>query len=702
MDQKDAPAGLAMTPGEFDGIKQELLSIRAAGTRVEAFVDYMDRGKLGVWNRTIWQPIREATSKWRETKTKSREKFLNIFKEYGSIENNEPIEAPEINFKFRDKWELITAILHTGNESNQRKLLLGRGWAALDQDGNIQTGNWDRFVKRMRDTGVLGKKEFDFAQKVWDLFEEHLPLIQQAHKKLLGRYFDTVVAKPFSNEFGVYKGGYVPAKYSTLENESASLRADKKALEDTPNSFMYPDTGRGMTKSRIENYAAPMDLNIKSLPGAIDDSLRFALIQPAIKDVSKIVMNKRFREDIAQQNPKIASEMLVPWLQRSAKQQVTLADGSGLAWKGVDRMARWLRSSASLNILALSVGNALQQTTGLFIAAVKVPPRKLLTSMVTYFKDSSGVADFINNKSQFMRTFGGENTIDLQNKIEDLVLNPTKYETTKKFAQKNSSILAVFTQNFVNNVSWHAAYEHAVETGYSEADAIALADKAVTRTQGTPFPEDISRIETGTPVMRLFTMFSSYFNMMANLQGSEFATTIKQQGLKKGASRLFYVYAMGFMLPAIGSELITTALSGKGLDEDDDDVYIDDLLSIFFGSQFKTATMMFPVVGQVAQAAVNRFNDKFYDDNIRSSPVISQLDSALSATYTVPKALLGDGSPKRAVRDALTLFGTITQTPVAPIAKPISYLIDVSEGDADPTGPIDFTRGLITGKPGRK
>lgn len=702
MDQKDAPAGLAMTPDKYEGIKQYLLGLFASGVRVEAFVDYMDRNKLGIWNRAIWQPVKEATAKWREAKTKSREKFLNIFREYGSIENNDPIEAPEINFKFRDKWELLTAILHTGNESNERKLLLGRGWAALDQDGNIQKGNWDRFVKRMRDTGVLGKKEFDFAQKVWDLFEEHLPLIQQAHKKLLGRYFDTVVAKPFSNEFGEYRGGYVPAKYSTLENEAASLRADKKALEDTPNSFMYPDTGRGMTKSRIENYAAPMDLNILMIPGAIDDSLRFALIQPAIKDVSKIVMNKRFRENLSKQNSQLASEMLVPWLQRSAKQQVTFTGGSGKAWKGINYVARWLRSTTSMNIMALSVGNALQQTTGGFIAAVKVPPRKLLTSLWAYMQNSSGMAEFINNKSQFMRTFGGENSIELQNNIDELVLNPTKYETTKKFMQKNAQILSSLTQGYLNNVVWHAAYEHAIESKMEEHDAISLADKAVTRTQGTPFPEDISRIETGNPTMRLFTMFYSYFNMMANLHGSEFATTVKTMGLKKGASRLFYVYAMGFMLPAIGSELITTALSGKGLDEDDDDVYIDDLLSIFFGSQFRTATLMAPGVGQLIQTGVNNFNKRYYDDNIRLSPVISQLETGAASLYTVPSAIFGDGNKKKAVRDGLTALGILTGIPGTSAAKPITYLMDVSEGDADPTGPIDFTRGLITGKPGRR
>ena len=66
------------------------------------------------------------------------------------------ISAPELGYEFghskggSGKAELLHAILHTGNESNKRKLLLGRGWAATMGDGeSIDTGRWDRFIERM-------------------------------------------------------------------------------------------------------------------------------------------------------------------------------------------------------------------------------------------------------------------------------------------------------------------------------------------------------------------------------------------------------------------------------------------------------------------------------------------------------------------------------------------------------------------------
>lgn len=61
---------------------------------------------------------------------------------------------------------------------------------------------------------------------------------------------------------------------------------------------------------------------------------------------------------------------------------------------------------------------------------------------------------------------------------------------------------------------------------------------------------------------------------------------------------------MGFMLPAVISEALNMVLSGKGFDQDDDDEYLDDLMSAFFGSQFKTATAMVPALGQFAVANI--------------------------------------------------------------------------------------------------
>ena len=191
--------------------------------------------------------------------------------------------------------------------------------------------------------------------------------------------------------------------------------------------------------------------------------------------------------------------------------------------------------------------------------------------------------------------------------------------------------------------------------------------------------------------------------MLANTLGTEFGKVIHgEMGLKRGASRALYIYTFGFMIPAVVSELIVRIMAGEGLDADDDDQYMDDILSIFFGSQWRTATAMFPFIGPAVNAGVNVWNDKPYDDRISTSPAINSLESVSRTVsgksfYEIARE---DGKRSQGIKDIFTTIGIFTGVPVAPLAKPVGYLSDVAQGEAEPTGPVDFTRGLVTGRRG--
>jgi hypothetical protein len=189
-------------------------------------------------------------------------------------------------------------------------------------------------------------------------------------------------------------------------------------------------------------------------------------------------------------------------------------------------------------------------------------------------------------------------------------------------------------------------------------------------------------------------MFYSYFNMQANLMGSEFETVARGVGLKKGAGRLFYVYMLGFAVPAMVGEAIVRMADGE-LD-DDDDGYLDDLLGLMVGGQLRAAAALVPVVGAVGMAGINAFNDKWYDDRISTSPVVSAIESAVRAPKSVYDAITDDGNRRRAVKDLLTLLGLLTGLPAGALARPLGYIADE---DRDSSGPVDTVRGLLTGRP---
>ena len=703
IDELDLPKheiGYKKAATTWEKAKIGLMGMRSALRRVESWVDAMDIKWGGPFRKYIWNPVAEAAENFRTKKNDYSIKFKNIMEKYKDNITFKPIVAGELGYTFKDKAELLGAMLHIGNGSNKKKLLAGRGWGDIREDGTLNSQKWDGFIDRMIKQGVLNKKDYDMLQEIWDLFEELKPDAQKAHKRLYGFFFNEITAEPIETPFGKYRGGYAPALTDSILVEDQKIREDKEIFESEGNAFMFPQTSKGFTISRIESYTAPLVMDLRLFPQHLDKVLRFTYIQPVVSDVASLVNDKEFRDKLHKIDPTIASEMLIPWLQRSVQQRVeTPAKGRG--WQAVSSIAKALRTNTGLNIMFGNLTNTLQQFTGISIAAVKVKKRLLRDALWEVTRNSKKVTESINDKSQFMKNRNATQLMDVNKRVNEIILNPTKYDKAKEWAREHGYFMQQFTQGIVDNIVWLGAYNQAVEEGMSEKDAVRFADSTVRETQGSFDPEAVSEFETGTAFRRFFTMFYSYFNMQANLLGSEFAKIQRERGLRKGLGRGLYVYTMGFMAPAFLSELIVQSMGGA-FDEDDDDNYMDDFMVYFFGSQLRTATAMVPFVGPTIQAGINSWNDKWYDDRISTSPAISVLESSVKVPLKVYNAIAEGKNKRGAVKDTLTAVGLATGVPVAPLGRPLGYLIDVEEGKAKPSGVADFMRGLVTGKAGNK
>jgi len=696
-----ALAGYKKAVTTWEKAKISLMGIRAALRRVEAWVDAMDRGNPnGPFRKYIWNPISEAVTAYRVAKKDHMTEFLQLLQDNQHLFRMGPIDATEIGYTFNrgrnNTSELLHALLHTGNASNKRKLLLGREWATLKDDGKtLNTSQWDSFIARAIREGLITKEHYDFCQKVWDLLERMKPSAQKAHREMYGFYFDEVTATPFATPFGVYAGGYVPAVTDPSMVTDASMRNEQEtSLVD--NSFMFPSTGRGFTKARVD-YNKPLLLNIGYLASHMDKVLRFTYIEPRIKDVARIVKtNRSFASTMDALDPTTRGDMLVPWLQRTAMQMISIPS-KGQVGRAVDAICSYLRVNTGMQIMVGNITNTLQQFTGISIAALKVRPKYLRNALWQYVRRPKETTSMIAEKSDFMDTRINSYQFEMQRTMDEILLDPNKYDKLRDFASQHGYFLQQGTQGIVDTLTWIGAYNQAVEQGATERDAVRQADAAVRMTQSSFAAEDASRIEVNSAFVRMFTHFYNYFNMMANITGSEFATTLRTLGLRKGAGRMVYVYAAGFMIPAVLSELIVQAIGG--FDDGDDDEYdLGDAMQLFFGSQARALAAMAPGLGQVATAAAGRFTSAYYDDRISTSPAVSILESMVSAPFSLYKAIAEEGSYKKAAKDMLTLLGMITRLPLGQIGKPVGYMLDVHQGKAEPESGMDVVRGLVSGK----
>lgn len=714
----------ARAPNEADERKMTFGSLKSAFKRVEFWVDRMDAGRIGgPFRRYIWEPVSGGVIKYRLAKNQYMDQFLKLIQDHTKGFSEEAIKAPELvglpndqgvpsAYLFQNKAELLGAMLHIGNESNLRKLLVGNRWGSLDENGILDSSAWDSFITRMQNNGTLTKADYDFLQGCWDLMEKLKPDAQKAHYEVYGYHFAEITSKELVTPFGTYKGGYAPAAIDRLRTKNT--KAQLKALEEGTDANYFPAQINGFSKSRVESYAAPLSMNLNLLPMHVDQVLRFTHITPRVKDVTKMLFDKSFRSTLEGFDPHVIDDFLVPWLDRSVKQSVVTPTKN----RAADRFYRDLRSKTGMATMFLNVTNTLQQYTGIIVASVKVAPKHLRNSTWNFIKSNKEMADFAYETSDFMKTKINFQMSETQKEIGKILEKPSASEKVSEWFEKNAYALQGIAQNQVDIIVWHAAYSQAQDEGHNQKICIQLADSAVRTTQGTFAPEDVSKFETGSPLGRLFTMFSSYFNMLGNLLGSEFSKTIHQEvGIKKKAMQGLYIYAAGFMIPAVMSEAIMQALSGKGFDADDDDDYLDDFMALFFGSQAKTGFALVPVAGQAVMAGINRFNNQQWDDRISLSPVISMTESVVGVPYDIYRDIERGQLGKNTVRDGLTLISLLSGTyfggipilqrfpqtpklPILPLSKPINYLQDIDSGRANPSGPIDVARGLITGKPG--
>jgi hypothetical protein len=697
-------AGERMAPGPKEKAIRALYNAKALTRKVEHWADATDGpGGPGPFTNYIWRPLRAALDQYRVDRNRYVKDYVDMIAKLDLPVQK--INAPELNYTFGNenggigKAEVLGALMHIGNDGNMKKLIAGRNWGQVNEDGSVDTTRWNSFMNRMIDEGVLTKADFDFVQATWDLNEELKPMAQEAHREIFGYYFKEVEARPVVTPFGTYRGGYVPAKTDPFIVRDAQRQMKMEELEaDFRNSM--PSTGAGFTKSRVE-YNKPLSLDIRVMAKHIDDVIRFARVQPTIRDTLKIIRKRDFADTITRIDPTVIEDMILPWLNRSAR-QITSEVGMN---RSIDNFWRAVRTRTGIGIMFANITNAMQQVTGFFPALLKVEGKYMKTALVDYMKSPTAQAEFVAELSPFMADRMSNQMIEVQDMMNDLLINPTKFDKIQKWSNKHGYFLQQAFQNFVDVVTWVGSYNQTVAELGADVDeksasneAIKRADAAVRMTQSSLLPEDLSAFEVGSPFYKTLIQFAGYFNMIANLNANEYIKIFRDMGWRGHKGKLFMTYLLGFGLPMLAADAIVRSLGG-GWDDDDDDGYLDVFMSWFFGSQLRGAVALVPF-GTAATVPFNAFNNKPYDDRMTTSPSVSTLEGA---TIGVVKAGINIADPDKDVtgknvRDILTLISLVTGVPVTVLGRPIGYAIEVERGKIEPTSSADYIRGLATGK----
>jgi hypothetical protein len=539
--------------------------------------------------------------------------------------------------------------------------------------------------------------------------EELKPMAQRAHKHLYGFYFDEITASEVKSNHGSYRGGYVPAIadrwfVSKAENQQGLDEIGAKQF-----TTMFPQTGKGFTKGRVENYNVHLVSDLTLVTQHIDKVLRFSHIQPAATDAARLINSMApvnvdgqeisLFDAFSKYDPGFVKEALIPFLSRAAS-QLTEIPAESYGGRQIDRALRFSRTSASAQLMAVNILNALQNLPNIIVSAGEVGITFVTEASWKYARSPQKVREFVEGKSKFMYTNLAKEADDIKRDVHDLIVRPGKYAKTVDWLSINARFASKYTQDLVNVITWVAAYEQALSKKATEADAVFEADSAVRRTQGSMEAEDLSRVEVQTPFVKMFSMFYSFFNNAVNYQGANALKILRELGLSKGRGQLAYLYLYAFYAPFTIAALMGQAARGKW-DDDDDGEYIDDILTTLLFGHLRTATAYVPFAGSVMNAALGTFTTKApYDDRISMSPAIQMADSTIRSVGKLTGAV-PEGRPGALTKDVLTSIGWLSGAPLGPVGKSLGYVMDAENGYITPESTLDYSRGVITGKSGK-
>ena len=692
---------------EKTGISKLLDDWSTSMKRVEQQFD-MIGGEDGVLMTKVFQPMKDAAVRARLKQPEVMDRMQVAISKLKFKPGK--ISAPELIDKETGRphvfgrgeicgaAEVFGALLHTGNESNYRKLLLGRGWATVDAEGRMNTSNWDAFVERMVREGVITKTHYDAAQAIWDEFEALKPLTQKANKAIYGTYFKEIGIDGIVTPFGKYKGGYVPAKTDKNVVPDAQLN-ELKDIDAGKVQSMMPLSQPGFTKSRSETYAEALDMNPRTIIGATNRIISFAYIAPVYNDVRKILRHDSVKNAMHRYDPRFLRDVVSPWMNR-ARQQTATTD---LNDPGARRWAT-LRSRAGAMFMFNNVKNVVQSSADFLVAASEVKPGNLMAAVLNH--DRKAIVE----KSEYMRSRFGKSQIAMMDNIDSILIDAGTLKKADRWLMQHAYWMQQLVDDRMSAITWTAAYNDAIQDGKSELQAIRHADCIVRKVFASQNAEDVSNIEAGTAFKRLFTQFSGFFIVRSNLVATELGKIAREAGAKGSDSaatkalkilsnkkmKAAILLLTKIVIPAIvDTEL---ALLLKGLMPGDDDW----MREMFIGSAGYVSGLGGPYANLLGESVINVANVatggkvSSYDSRLASAPAISILEDVLKQSALIAK---GGITPERIMK-----IGTdLTVMPIAPVVpmqvtRQAVYLAGVAGGKIKPTGPVDFIRGAVTGR----
>jgi hypothetical protein len=528
--------------------------------KMESLAIELDGGVVGgpIWTE-IFQRIKVADDAHIDRSRRAGAELDKIFKIYGT----------------KDKWSFFNKMYVPEIDDNLS--LSARLSFALNM-GNA--GNIDALQEEYNDEQIhavlatLTDKDWDVVEAVWkhvdsfweDTLDKDGNVIEEGLKSLQERTTGVAPAKvgaiPFVTPGGrEVTGGYYPLKADpNLSKQGAADYMDSQAL----GAFQTGGHASKSTKSgaTIERRGFGTErkvwLDLRVAFEHIDGVIKDIEMREAVAEVHRVINHKSFVNAVTAAKGKEFTAMFDRWL-------ANVIGNDTQPVITIEKMATYARTGASIAEMGLSLRTMLQQPVGYTQSVAIIGEKYAAIGAWKYFTERGDAARKVMEMSAFMRNRGATFNRDVRDAQRSLGVKGLQNEVTK-----HAFVGVQMLDMAVSIPTWLGAYEKSMDeqraTGAAEVsieEAVAMADSAVSRSQGSGLPRDMADIQQGPQWKRMLTMFYTFFNAYYNLQTDLW----KQTDFKSPLSAL--KFAKNQLYVTIIPSLVIDYLF-NGIDDDDE------------------------------------------------------------------------------------------------------------------------------------
>lgn len=578
----------------MDRAMMKLAELNASLDKVELMLQDLDGEVIGPWHKAIFAPVADA-----QTKELDMEKLV-LWPLIQELEKGSPAmrkrlhtvyDIPLLGIKARGS-EILMIALNSGNEVNYKKML--QGMSKKPRGLKWTDAGVDQALSH------LGAEEAAWVQKVWDAFEGLYPDVQAIYRaensgKLMKK-------QPRELAIGGVKvsGGYFTIMYDPEYSE----QRNKTPLEMLQDPVYQGAVFSGMTEAVVEEYSAPMLLDIKQLYPALKHHVHFITHYDAVRKLNKILDDRELAQAVKEKLGEGYHDQIKKWIG-------AVASSSGSRMSEIarlDSVFQYFRGALTAATLGASGSTGLMQTLGLSTSVAvlgkkmdgsfssKEGMKWMAVGLDRYASDPSETIRMAGRLSGEIRHRIGNADREISQTLEHISNSSGFGKLWREQQRLGLTMISGIQFYSVDLPTWVGAYNQGLSRNMTGADAVLYADSILRTSQASGHTKDLSALQRQKGLMQWVTMFSTYFMLAYNQQSRIVGSASQAKNIPSAIARLSWLVAV----PTVLEAYLRMAVPDDADDED---------LARWWGLRvLQYSASMFPVIGRPFVSAFNGFD----------------------------------------------------------------------------------------------